>query len=461
MTLYCRKNQATLTASERSRLVAAFLALKADGTYDQLTAQHMNAMNDAHRGPAFLPWHRYYLLRLEQELQRIDPAVTLPYWDWTIDNSGAASLWDPDFMGGNGQASDGVVTSGPFAHNTGNWTLIYDGPALRRRFGMSAPNLPTQADVSAALADPVYDVAPYNMFVTSGFRNRLEGWINGPQLHNLVHVWVGGSMGPMSSPNDPVFYLHHCFIDKLWVDWQLLHPGAGYIPVSGGPAGHNLSDSMQPWAAEGDSITPASVLDHHALGYAYDTEPECAPTLKFIDDAPTLKFRDDIPDLKFHLDDVTLKFRDDIPTLKFRDDIPTLKFRDDQPKLPFFDEPGTVKAIDDVKTPNLDRQFDRGKFQRDDPRTGFANPRDPAAPFILSTPHHSMAWARTQPAALEHALAQLEEQITTFSEAIEERLEAQRTGHLTQAESTELHQMQQEFESLVQDYQQLAAGRSS
>ena len=29
------------------------------------------------------------------------------------------------------------------------------------------------------------------------------------QLHNLVHVWVGGHMGYVASPNDPVSFLHH------------------------------------------------------------------------------------------------------------------------------------------------------------------------------------------------------------------------------------------------------------
>ncbi|HEX5847186.1 MAG TPA: tyrosinase family protein, partial [Rhodoplanes sp.] len=27
-------------------------------------------------------------------------------------------------------------------------------------------------------------------------------------------------MAPMTSPNDPVFFLHHCFVDKAWADWQ-------------------------------------------------------------------------------------------------------------------------------------------------------------------------------------------------------------------------------------------------
>ena len=43
-------------------------------------------------------------------------------------------------------------------------------------------------------------------------------------LHNEVHVWVGGAMAnPAKSPKDPLFFLHHCFLDKVWADWQQVH----------------------------------------------------------------------------------------------------------------------------------------------------------------------------------------------------------------------------------------------
>lgn len=275
--MLCRKNQATLTASERAKFVAAVLALKADGTWDQFVAMHQGAHMAAHRGPAFLPWHREYLRRLELELQRIDSSVTLPYWDWSVDSSATASIWDPDFMGGNGRPGDGRVMSGPFAFDTGQWTLVHGTTQdLCRQFGASAPTLPSPGDVTATLAAVPYDVPPWTTSSPSGFRNRLEGWIAGPQMHNRVHVWVGGSMGPATSPNDPVFFLNHCYVDKLWADWQRQHPGEGYMPVSGAAPGHNLHNSMEPWASAGEIVRPSTVLDHHALGYAYDDEAECA-----------------------------------------------------------------------------------------------------------------------------------------------------------------------------------------
>lgn len=471
MAVHCRKNQATLSQAERDRFVATVLALKASGGYDDFVQQHMGAMASAHRGPAFLPWHREYLRRFEVALQAIDGSVTLPYWDWTVDNSPSASLWDPSFLGGNGRPSDGVVETGPFAYSTGNWTLAFDGPALRRRFGLSAPSLPSLTQLASAMSETVYDVPPWNRLSASGFRNRLEGWINAPpsQLHNLVHVWVGGSMGPMSSPNDPVFFLHHCFVDKIWADWQAAHPGVGFEPVSGAPAGHNLPDAMQPWLSQGESVTIASVLDHHALGYAYDTEGLCRPTLKFIDDPiHTLKFRDDIPTLKFSDDPVeTFKFRDDIPTLKFRDDIDTLKFADDVPTVKFRDDVQTLKfvddggggmtankAVDDVKIPALD---DPNVFkpQQDviDPQRRLGRP----APFVLANPHHSMAWAQTQPNALHAAISQLETELTQLQQVIAEHERAEQAGNLTQTEHEALKQYREDFDAILAEYEQLAS----
>ncbi|MDH3602444.1 MAG: tyrosinase family protein [Candidatus Tectomicrobia bacterium] len=295
-----RKNVQSLSAAERSAFVQAVRTLKANGAYDQYILQHVQAMargtppgtpsatrNAAHRGPAFLPWHREYLRRLELDLQQVsgDPDLGLPYWDWAADaalaNPATAPVWNNDFMGGQGNP----VTTGPFAFNPADpngWTIIdsQGNPAggLIREFGVNVSTLPSQANVNAVLNVTPYDTSPWSTASSPSFRNQHEGWIGaaGPGLHNRVHVWVGGSMLPGTSPNDPIFFLHHCFVDKIWADWQARNPSQGYLPVSGGPAGHNLNDAMFPWTA-----TPADVLDHLALGYEYDTDqpPVGQPTM--------------------------------------------------------------------------------------------------------------------------------------------------------------------------------------
>ena len=65
---------------------------------------------------------------------------------------------------------------------------------------------------------------------SKGSSNALEGWINGPQHHNRVHVWIGGSMLINTSPNDSVFFLHHCNVDRIWALWQDLRSNHGLPP---------------------------------------------------------------------------------------------------------------------------------------------------------------------------------------------------------------------------------------
>ncbi|MDJ0346192.1 tyrosinase family protein [Streptomyces sp. H10-C2] len=262
-----RKNQANLTAAEKRDLVGALLELKRSGRYDGFVSTHNEfIVSDTdfgervgHRSPSFLPWHRRFLLQFEQELQRINASVTLPYWDWTVDRTAGSSLWAADFLGGTGRGSDGQVTSGPFAFSTGNWPInirVDNRRYLRRSLGAASRPLPTGPEVDSVLAMTVYDTAPWNS-TSDGFRNHLEGW-RGVNLHNRIHLWVGGQMATGVSPNDPVFWLHHCYIDKLWADWQRRNPGSAYVPAAQTPNVVDLHEAMKPW----NDTTPADMLDH-------------------------------------------------------------------------------------------------------------------------------------------------------------------------------------------------------
>jgi len=268
-----RKDANILTAAERAEFVAAIQALKAEGIYDQFVLRHANAsMGDIHRCSAFLPWHRRFIFDLELELQRVsgNPNLGIPYWNWP---SGGAnvSMWNDDLLGGNGDAG-GVVRTGPF--RSGQWTVINSsglpaGP-LMREFGQNGlPTLPTQAEINQVMAVTPYDVSPWNMNSNPSFRNQLEGWI-GPNLHNRGHVWVGGSMLPMTSPNDPVFFMNHCMVDKIWHEWQLRFPNQSYLPANGGPFGQNLTDPMGSTPSGQIGARPIDVLDSAALGIVYD-----------------------------------------------------------------------------------------------------------------------------------------------------------------------------------------------
>lgn len=54
-------------------------------------------------------------------------------------------------------------------------------------------------------------------------------------------------MKTTTSPNDPLFFLHHCFIDYLWSKWMLQYPDSHYSPIANGPLGTNINDYLIPW----------------------------------------------------------------------------------------------------------------------------------------------------------------------------------------------------------------------
>lgn len=255
--------------------------------YDLFVFWHVAAMmirvppgNAAHSAPVFLPWHRMYLLRLEQQLQRVlgDDDFALPYWDWASDGEiqpasaqWQTQLWSPALMG----EARGSVRSGALAdmrvrlEQVGRTLWSVEPRSLRREAGQDSRTrtLPVFSDVSMALAETTYDTPQWGQ-QASGHRNRLEGWINGPQLHNRVHVWIGGDMAPGTSPNDPVFFLNHCNVDRIWEAW-MADAGRNYRPRNNeGPSGHRLDDSMV--AILGESMRPSDVLDPSPW-YAYDS----------------------------------------------------------------------------------------------------------------------------------------------------------------------------------------------
>ena len=133
--------------------------------------------------------------------------------------------------------------------------------------------LPTRGAVRAAVRDEmIYDTPSFDSFST-GFRNLLEGWIGPERIHNNVHVWVGGDMVLGTSPNDPVFFLHHCNIDRIWSAWQASHVGVQYVPeqsASDDLAFHRIDDQLFTFFDEPAPVTPRAMLDHAAL-YQYDT----------------------------------------------------------------------------------------------------------------------------------------------------------------------------------------------
>lgn len=236
-----RKNQrdAATDGDFPSRFKAAIQTLIAQGNYSRIVGIHadmdhrMHSMNGPVGTQRFLPWHRIYLLKFEAELRVVDSSLYIPYWDWAADR--AVPDWVADFL------PQGT-------------TDLNGQPLSVTRFPGTDPeasNPPTAADMTQTLAK-----ATYRQFTVA-----LEG------LHNTVHRWVGGVNGDavgimndiMYSPADPIFWLHHAFIDKQWSVWQRAPAHAGLVPQLSG-----ADRVLDPW-----SETIDDALSIANLGYDY------------------------------------------------------------------------------------------------------------------------------------------------------------------------------------------------
>jgi tyrosinase len=343
--LRVRKSVTALTANEKKAFVKAIVTLKNTippddslSRYDQLVVQHVLTMgfrkqlgatgsaqgNPAHSYPAFLPWHRQFLRQFETALQAIDPNVTIPYWDWTDPKALDVILQD-DFLGprgkgtaieipGKGKYEGGIVDTGIYANWTLNPEIHFDtvnmttlGSKLLRFVNLPPCPYPIPAaDVAAMMQTHNYEI--FNALIEGAMTLSQNQFVPGWALHACAHSVIGGSLvdpqDPMrqtrilgtmdsipSSPYDPIFWLNHANVDRLWATWQDQgHSGITFYPDKKMPFGHNLADPMWPWdggrsrpgnygisnllpllSAPSEVVSAADLLNYRELGYTYDT----------------------------------------------------------------------------------------------------------------------------------------------------------------------------------------------
>ncbi len=232
-TLVTRKNQKDLSGEEKNLFMSVIDELVQSGQYN-IHVNHHPVMSHRMHGlmsgfigyERFLYWHRVFLLKLEGMMRAIDQRVFIPYWNWVDDRE--FPEWLKDFT------------------PTGLTDLDGDMLPVTRNPGANGITLPTRLRVDEILSLPDW----------SSFVRQLE---DGP--HNRVHRWVGGRMNDIFySPADPVFWLHHAEVDRIWHIWQLAHSGLG-TTITGADA------VLDPWA---ESTTELEVIA--TLGYSYQEE---------------------------------------------------------------------------------------------------------------------------------------------------------------------------------------------
>ncbi|KAK9764344.1 hypothetical protein K7432_008229 [Basidiobolus ranarum] len=262
-----RKEIRELSTQERQDFIDAVLAINTingtqgrSTTYATLSQVHVDYFSEAHGTASFFPWHRRYLRNFEIELQKIKPNVVIPYWDWSIDSQDPASseVFYSNFFGGNGSGNNSCVPNGPFK----NWDVyIPSRHCLQRNFNR-------RGNISSFFSPEALSA------IIRGSKNYadLADQIESPP-HGTVHVGIGGDMSRTYSSNDPLFWLHHAFVDKIWADWQAMHPSRAYSYGGTNAQGEEaqLDDMMNPFNTQVFTVMSTTTT---GLCYRYSNGPK-------------------------------------------------------------------------------------------------------------------------------------------------------------------------------------------
>lgn len=227
----------------------------------------------------FLPWHRSYLYYFERMIQDAigDSTFALPYWDWTSNSQLAlpaafrtvgSPLYDPRRIAS--------VNSGALQLNWG-WYNYYYGSVLN--FILGRPAYLSSFGSSAAGSFAGLERAHGTEYPHGDF----EG---GP--HDSLHGWMAGGgrpdMGnPVYAALDPIFWLHHGNIDRLWSRWRAASPATHTNPPNTTWRNQQFEFVRPDGVLE--LIRVSSVINswNAPLGYRYDDEttppPSAAPAM--------------------------------------------------------------------------------------------------------------------------------------------------------------------------------------
>ena len=237
------------------------------GTQDMPTNSSWNQCE--HGSFYFFSWHRMYLYFFDRILRAAagDPNLVLPYWDWT----------DP------AQRTLPV----PFRQPADSTNSLYIAPPGRPAgVDSGAFSLPSSAvDDTGALADVTFETGGS---LGNGFGGGSASpmQFNGAtgdlemQPHNIVHSDLGGLMAVVdTSAQDPIFWLHHANIDRLWNHW--IQQGGGRTDPSDA-AWLNTIFTFYDEAGHAVYLTGSEILDTVSqLNYRYDDDPPPPMFIRF------------------------------------------------------------------------------------------------------------------------------------------------------------------------------------
>ncbi|KAK1751191.1 hypothetical protein QBC47DRAFT_85536 [Echria macrotheca] len=230
-----RKAWHTLSNTEKKAYIDAELCLMSKPTrlhlrgartiFDDFQSAHVSLTEIVHYAGQFLPYHRLFVWAHEEALRReCGYRGAQPYWNETQDAGSFSTsvVLDPTTgFGGNGVGASRCIVDGPFANYTnslGPGYLINDHCIDR-----SVTDFVSWA-AHKQYADRCLAKSDWLSFWTC-----VEA-----APHTSGHAGIGSQMtNPISSPGDPIFYLHHAYLDMLWAKWQALNPSVRLTEMGG------------------------------------------------------------------------------------------------------------------------------------------------------------------------------------------------------------------------------------
>ncbi|CAI9743244.1 hemocyanin subunit 1 [Octopus vulgaris] len=255
-----RKLVDTLTSMEEVEIREAMRMFKADKTatgFQRISAMHgslhwcpylaapVKHMCCHHNSKTFLPWHRLLMMNFDDGLRRYGHRLGTPYWDWTRPFSALPKL----------------ATEKVYRDLSGK---LRENPFLRTHIDYLGVD--TVRDVEAKLFHPSHRRRVYEFVLNALEHSEFERFQSELEhVHNLMHVLVGGwatySMSCLAyAAYDPIFYLHHSMVDRVWAVWQEMHSAFFPDPSYGSPCpyGAKYNETLSPFNITSANVYPTT-----------------------------------------------------------------------------------------------------------------------------------------------------------------------------------------------------------
>jgi len=314
ITLYRRPNlqgaQGSSALADFRTAITAMMALPPEDPRNWYRQAMIHVLDCPHGNAWFFSWHRAYLYYFERIVRKFsnNPRFELPYWDWTVTPEMPAAFFRGDVLD---TRAPGYIHDfptfdrtfrGPMQAYWGRLTALQKQQlqlrgladfdvfwaAMQQYFTrgttrlLSADNRQfTGATLQAvsyptmvnAMSSSDFTVFGGSMVPNHSDMTGVPGMVEA-QPHNLVHDAIGGYMGDFFAAVDPVFWLHHANVDRLWDVWWL-ELGGVMTPMQ----------SSMPWIMEnftffcdenGNPVAPNLMLNANytwSSSLLYDYQP--------------------------------------------------------------------------------------------------------------------------------------------------------------------------------------------